>query len=81
MATRSQSAGPGFKGVYLVGSSYFLPSPSLRLRPQAYPHPRQRPVTLRSNLNPRRKHICRGERVLGIEELPRFPPKPLRTRR
>lgn len=44
--------------------------PSLSASDPRYPHPRQRPVTLRSN--PPRKHICRGERVLGIEELPRF---------
>lgn len=40
-----------------------------------YPHPRQRPVTLRSNSNPRRKHICRGERVLGIVKLRSQPRK------
>lgn len=44
----------------------YLPYPVASPNPR-YPHPRQRPVTLRSNSNPRRKHICRGERVLGIE--------------
>lgn len=31
-----------------------------------YPHPRQRPVTLRSNSSSRRKHICQSEVVLEI---------------
>lgn len=52
----------------------YLPYPFAFPNPR-YPHPRQRPVTLRSNSNPRRKHICRGERVLGIVKLRDLKPR------
>lgn len=58
----------------------YLPCPFASPNPR-YPHPRQRPVTLRSNSNPRRKHIYRGERVLGIVESRSQPRKRTRNRR